>query len=56
MLSGVNPFKLRNKNRNEKLQMILENKIIMFPIFSEIAKDLLQKLLVTDVSVSNKIK
>lgn len=34
MISGVNPFKIRNKSKYEKLQMITENQIKMFPIFS----------------------
>jgi hypothetical protein len=29
MLSGINPFKVRNKNKFEKLQMILEDEIEM---------------------------
>lgn len=31
MLSGINPFKLRNKSKYEKLQMILEDEIQMQP-------------------------
>jgi len=34
MLSGINPFKVRNKNKFEKLQMILEDEIPMQPVFS----------------------
>jgi hypothetical protein len=34
MLSGINPFKIRNKTKLEKLQMITESKIKMFPLFS----------------------
>lgn len=34
MLCGINPFKVRNKNKYEKLQMITENKIRMLPMFS----------------------
>ena len=29
MLSGINPYKVRNKNKFEKLQMITEDDIIM---------------------------
>ena len=29
MLCGINPFKLRNKSKYEKLQMILEDEIVM---------------------------
>lgn len=45
MLSGINPFKVRNKNKFEKLQMILEDEIEMMPQFSENAKSLIQGLL-----------
>ena len=34
MLSGINPFKLKNKNKFEKLQMIMEEDVKMLPIFS----------------------
>jgi hypothetical protein len=46
MLSGVNPFKVRNKNKHQKLQMILDCKIKLLPIFSPQASDLLSQLLV----------
>ena len=45
MLSGINPFKVRNKNKFEKLQMILEDEIPMQPIFSENACSLIEGLL-----------
>lgn len=45
MLSGINPFKLKNKNKFEKLQMIMEEDIKMLPMFSQDATDLLTKLL-----------
>lgn len=45
MLSGINPFKVRNKNKFEKLQMILEDEIEMQPGFSEEATSLIQGLL-----------
>ena len=45
MLSGINPFKVRNKNKFEKLQMILDDEIEMLPSFSEEAKELVQGLL-----------
>mgnify|MGYP000238473279 CR=1 FL=1 len=45
MLSGINPFKLKNKNKYEKLQMITDMDIAMLPMFSENAKDLLKGLL-----------
>jgi serine/threonine protein kinase len=48
MLCGINPFKVRNKNKYEKLQMITENKIRMLPMFSPNSTDLLSKLLVQD--------
>jgi hypothetical protein len=41
MLSGINPFKVRNKNKFEKLQMILEEEIPMQPQFSPIATSLI---------------
>lgn len=50
MLSGINPFKLRNKNKYEKLKMITDQDIQMLPKFSEAARDLLQGLLNRDVS------
>ena len=42
MISGINPFKIKNKTRFEKLQMITEAKIPYFPIFSNKAKSLIQ--------------
>ncbi len=45
MLSGINPFKVRNKNKFEKLQMILEDEIEMQPMFSDVACSLIQGLL-----------
>lgn len=45
MLSGINPFKVKNKNKFEKLQMILESEIEMMPDFSEDAKSLISGLL-----------
>eukprot|EP00347_Sterkiella_histriomuscorum_P007156 403350050 len=45
MLSGINPFKVRNKNKFEKLQMITEEEIIMMPQFSDVAKSFLEGLL-----------
>ena len=45
MLSGINPFKVRNKNKFEKLQMILEDEIEMQPAFSDDACSLIQGLL-----------
>ena len=53
MLSGINPFKVRNKNKFEKLQMILEDEIEMQPTFSEIACSLIKGLL--EKKVSNTI-
>lgn len=50
MLSGVNPFKLRNKTKAEKLQMILGREIRFFPMFSSAARDLLERLLDDDES------
>jgi serine/threonine protein kinase len=50
MLSGINPFKLKNKSKFEKLQMITEQDINMLPMFSEDARDLLQQLLNRNVS------
>ena len=35
MLSGVNPFKAKNKTRLEKLQMITDGDNAMLPIFSD---------------------
>lgn len=45
MLSGINPFKLRNKNKFEKLQMITDRDIEMRPEFSDSANSLLTMLL-----------
>ena len=45
MLSGINPFKLRNKNKFEKLQMITDRDIPMRPEFSDSASSLLTCLL-----------
>ena len=45
MLSGINPFKLKNLTRMERLTMIVEYEIQMFRIFSNEAKDFLKKLL-----------
>lgn len=45
MLSGINPFKIKNKNKFEKLQMITESDIDMLPIFSDEARSLLEGLL-----------
>ena len=52
MLSGINPFKLRNKNKYEKLKMITDNDIQMMPKFSESATSLLKGLLNRNVSCS----
>jgi hypothetical protein len=49
MLSGINPFKVRNKNKFEKLQMILEDTIEMQPHFSEEACSLIEGLLTKKV-------
>ena len=49
MLSGINPFKVKNKTQMEKLQMITEAKIPYFQnIFSKEAKSLISQLLVPD--------
>lgn len=53
MLSGINPFKLKNKSKYEKLQMITEEDIRMLPIFSPEARSLLTQLLQRDVSFFN---
>ncbi len=50
MLSGINPFKLRNKNKFEKLQMITDRDIEMRPEFSDEAGSLLRGLLKRNVS------
>jgi len=58
MLSGINPFKVRNKNKFEKLQMILEDEIEMQPVFSENACSLIQGLLekkVYDLLISSEL-
>jgi serine/threonine protein kinase len=41
MLSGINPFKLKNKTKYEKLQMITDTDIKMLSLFSEDATNLL---------------
>jgi len=45
MLSGINPFKLRNKSNYDKLQMIMNTDVPMMPDFSPVAQDLLKALL-----------
>ena len=50
MLCGVNPFKRKDKTKFEKLQMITKVEIPYFKVFTEDAKDLLQNLLVKEVS------
>lgn len=45
MLSGINPIKLKNKNKLEKLQMITERDIEMRAEFSDEASSLLRGLL-----------
>ena len=50
MLSGVNPFKVRNKNKFEKLQMITDRDIEMRSEFSDEAASLLRGLLKRNVS------
>lgn len=45
MLSGINPIKLKNKNKFEKLQMITERDIEMRAEFSDEASSLLRGLL-----------
>ena len=42
MLSGINPFKVKGKNKYQKLLMITEEKIKMLPCFSKVATSLLQ--------------
>jgi hypothetical protein len=53
MISGINPFKVRNKTKYEKLQMITEYDIPMMPIFSDNARSLLEGFLERNVSVPN---
>ena len=48
MLSGINPFKIRNMSKMEKMSMIVECQIKMFSFFSKEAKDLIRKLLNKD--------
>ena len=50
MLSGINPFKLKNKNKIEKMQMITDRDIPMRPEFSDAATGLLMGLLKRNVS------
>ena len=45
MLSGINPFKLKNKSNYDKLQMIMNTDVPMMPNFSPVAQDLLKALL-----------
>jgi hypothetical protein len=45
MLSGINPFKVKNKNNYDKMQMITEVQIEMLPSFSRHATSLLTGLL-----------
>ena len=48
MLSGINPFKIRNKSKMEKMCMIVESQIKMFSFFSKEAKNFIRKLLNKD--------
>ena len=50
MISGINPFKVRNKTKYEKLQMITEFNIPMMPIFSDRARSLLEGFLERNVT------
>lgn len=50
MLSGINPFKRKDKTKFEKLQMITNVEIPYFKVFSPEAKSLLKSLLIRDVS------
>ena len=52
MLSGINPFKIRNLNKYEKMQLITDKDIEMRPNFSESAVSLLTGLLNRNVSYS----
>lgn len=45
MLSGIHPFKVRNKNQLERLRMIVEEDIVMQPTFTIEACSLLTGLL-----------
>lgn len=45
MLSGINPFKIRNKTNQQRLQMITDEQIPMMPMFEPEAKSLIQGLL-----------
>ena len=49
MLSGINPFKVRNKNKYEKLRMITDLEIKMLPMFSANAQQLLTGFLERNV-------
>jgi hypothetical protein len=51
MISGINPFKIRGKNKYEKMQMITDSFIEIMPeVFSESARMLLDGLLERNVS------
>jgi serine/threonine protein kinase len=50
MLSGINPFKLRNKTNFDKLQMIMNTDVPMLPDFSQEAISLLKSLLTRNPS------
>lgn len=50
MLSGINPYKTKNKNKYERMQMIADEDIPMLPTFSKNACSLLQGLLQKKVS------
>lgn len=50
MLSGINPFKVKNKNKMEKMAMITDRDIPMRPEFSDSACSLLMGLLKRNVS------
>ena len=45
MLSGINPFKIKNKNKIQRLEMIAKNRVKMLPLFSKEATSILTLLL-----------
>jgi serine/threonine protein kinase len=51
MITGINPFKRKDKSNFEKMQMIINGEIPYFKgMFTPEAKALLQRLLVVNVS------
>ena len=56
MLSGINPFKVRGKSNSQRLKMITDEPIPMMPMFTPVARTIIESLLEKDVSPPNSLK